>query len=112
MALETLLTSITNVGMLHYIILSALVFTIGMCGVFIHRQSIIGILLSIELMLLGVNICFVAASVHWQSITGQIFVIFILAVAAAEVALGLAILVLYFAQHREIGVGSVSEMRG
>ena len=80
----------------HYLILSALLFSIGIAGLFMNRKNVITILMSIELMLLSVNINFVAFANHLQELSGQIFSLIILSVAAAEVSIGLAILVLYF----------------
>ncbi len=95
-----------------YLIISAILFTLGICGIFINRKNIITILLSIELMLLAVNINFVAFSVALNDISGQIFVIFSLTVAAAEAAIGLAILVAYYRLRQTIEVEEVSSLRG
>ncbi len=92
----------------HYLVLSFLLFTIGMLGIILRRQNIIGILMSLEIMLLGLNIGFVASSAFWLNIVGQIFSIFILAIAAAEIALGLAILVIYFHYREDIAVGNLN----
>ena len=80
----------------HYLVVSSIVFTIGVVGVFLNRRNIIIVLMSIELMLLAVNINFVAFSWFLKDLTGQIFSLFVLTVAAAEAAVGLAILVVYF----------------
>ncbi|KJV68925.1 NADH-quinone oxidoreductase subunit NuoK [Candidatus Neoehrlichia procyonis] len=96
----------------HFLILAAILFTIGMCGIFINRKSIITILLSIELMLLAVNINFVAFSVYQGNILGQVFTIFILTVAAAESAVGLAIIVVYFRSCGNIDIDKVNTMKG
>lgn len=96
----------------HYLILSALIFTIGIFGVFLNRKNIIIILMSIELMLLAVNINFVAFSAFLQDLVGQVFSIFILTVAAAEAAIGLAILVVYFRNRSTIKIDDVSMMKG
>ncbi|GHM58537.1 MAG: NADH-quinone oxidoreductase subunit K [Candidatus Mesenet longicola] len=95
----------------HFLILAAILFTIGICGIFINRKSIINILLSIELMLLAVNINLVAFSVYMNDIAGQIFVMFILTVAAAESAVGLAILVVHYRNSGHIDVEDTSLMK-
>jgi NADH-quinone oxidoreductase subunit K len=96
----------------HFLILSTTVFLIGFLGIIINRKSIISILLSIELMLLAVSINFVAFSSYLNQITGQIFSIFILAIAAAESAIALAIIVLYFKNRNTINVKDINELRG
>lgn len=101
-----------NIGIIHYLILSSLLFTIGVCGIFLNRKNIITILMSIELILLSVNINFVAFSVKLGDLTGQIFAMFILTVAAAEAAIGLAILVIYFRNRGTIAVEDVNMMKG
>lgn len=101
-----------NIGLQHYLILAAALFTIGVFGIFLNRKNVIVILMSIELMLLAVNINFVAFSAHLQDLTGQIFTMFILTVAAAEAAIGLAILVVFFRNRGSIAVEDISEMKG
>lgn len=101
-----------DISLMHFLVLGALLFTIGVCGIFINRKSIITILMSIELMLLAVNINFVAFSTHLGDLAGQIFTIIILTVAAAEAAIGLAILVVFYRNKGSIDVEEVSEMRG
>lgn len=101
-----------NIGIFHYLVLSSLLFTIGVCGIFLNRKNIITILMSIELILLSVNINFVAFSVKLGDLTGQIFAIFILTVAAAEAAIGLAILVTFFRNRGTIAVEDVNMMKG
>lgn len=101
-----------SIGLTHYLVLSSLLFTIGICGIFLNRKNIITILMSIELILLAVNINFVAFSVHLNDLTGQIFAVFVLTVAAAEAAIGLAILVIYFRGRGSIAVEDVNLMRG
>lgn len=96
----------------HYLTVAAILFTIGVLGVFINRRNIIVILMSIELMLLAVNINFVAFSGFMHDLLGQVFVMFILTVAAAEAAIGLAILVVYFRNRGSIEVESATMMRG
>ena len=108
MSINTALT----IGLSHYLVVSALVFTIGVIGVFLNRRNVIVILMSIELMLLAVNINFVAFSAFLNDLLGQIFTIFILTVAAAEAAIGLAILVVYFRNRDTIKVDDISMMRG
>lgn len=103
---------ITEIDLEHYLIVAALLFTIGVFGLFMHRKSIINILMSIELMLLSININFVSFSAYLQDIVGQIFSIIILSVAAAEVSIGLAILVLYFRNKGSITIEEVNQMRG
>lgn len=96
----------------HYLILGATLFAIGVAGIFLNRKNVIVLLMSIELMLLAVNMNFVAFSFFLQDITGQIFVFFILTVAAAEAAIGLAILVALFRNRGTINVGDLDMMRG
>ena len=101
-----------EVGLIHYLILAAVIFTIGVSGIFLNRKNVIVILMSIELMLLAVNINFVAFSNHLHDLTGQVFTIFILTVAAAEAAVGLAILVVYFRNRGNISVNDINMMKG
>ncbi len=101
-----------NIGIFHYLTLSSLLFVLGICGIFLNRKNIITILMSIELMLLAVNINFVAFSVYLGDITGQIFAIFVLTVAAAEAAIGLAILVVFNRNRGSIAVEDINAMRG
>ena len=101
-----------SIGIFHYLVLSSLLFTIGICGIFLNRKNIITILMSIELILLSVNINFVAFSVELGDFTGQIFALFVLTVAAAEAAIGLAILVIYFRNRGSIAVEDVNLMKG
>lgn len=95
-----------------YLIVAAILFTIGVFGVFINRKNIITILMSIELMLLAVNINLVAFSSYLNDLTGQIFTMLILTVAAAEAAIGLAILVVYFRNRGSIAVDEMNSMKG
>jgi NADH-quinone oxidoreductase subunit K len=104
--------TMSNISLEHYLILSSLIFSIGVSGLFMNRKSVINILMSIELMLLSVNINFVAFSVYLNDLQGQIFSILILTIAAAETSIGLAILVLYFRNKGSIEVEDVSQMRG
>lgn len=102
----------TEVGIFNYLILSAIVFTIGICGIFLNRKNVIIILMSVELMLLSININFVVFSVYLQDLVGQIYSIFILTVAAAEVSIGLAILVTFFRNKNSIAVEDINELKG
>ncbi|MAI62812.1 MAG: NADH-quinone oxidoreductase subunit K [Micavibrio sp. TMED27] len=101
-----------EIGLAHYLTLAALIFTIGVFGMFLNRKNVIVILMSVELMLLAVNINFVAFSAYLNDVTGQIFTMFILTVAAAEAAIGLAILVVFFRNRGTIAVEDVSTMKG
>jgi NADH-quinone oxidoreductase subunit K len=105
-------SALLEIGIQHYLILGALLFTIGVFGMFLNRKNVIVILMSIELMLLAVNINFVAFSAFLGDLTGQIFTMFILTVAAAEAAIGLAILVVFFRNKGSIAVEDISEMKG
>lgn len=96
----------------HYLVLASILFVIGIFGVFLNKKNIIIILMSIELMLLSVNINFVAFSSYLNDIMGQIFSLLILTVAAAEAAIGLAILVIYFRIKGSISVDDINEMKG
>ncbi len=106
------MNSAVEIGLNHYLILSAIIFVIGVCGLFINKKSIITILMSIELMLLAVNINMVAFSTHLGDLTGQIFTLFILTVAAAEAAIGLAILVAFYRNRNTIHVEDINELKG
>lgn len=101
-----------EIGLLHFLILATILFTIGICGIFLNRKNIITLLMSIELMLLAVNINFVSFSAYLNDLFGQIFTIFILTVAAAEAAIGLAILVVYFRNRGDISVEDINVMKG
>ena len=96
----------------NYLIVGAILFSLSVAGIFINRKNIIILLMCIELMLLAVNINFIAFSHYLGDIAGQVFVFFILTVAAAEAAIGLAILVVLFRNRRTINVDDVSEMKG
>src|SRR5471032_3497212 len=100
------------IGLSNYLTVAAILFTIGVLGIFLNRKNIITILMSIELILLSVNINFVAFSVKLGDLTGQIFAMFVLTVAAAEAAIGLAILVIYFRNRGSIAVEDVNLMKG
>lgn len=101
-----------EITLAHYLLLSAVIFTLGVFGIFVNRKNVIVILMSIELILLSVNINMVAFSVYLQNITGQIFTLFILTVAAAEAAIGLAILVVFFRNRGSIQVEDINSMKG
>jgi NADH-quinone oxidoreductase subunit K len=101
-----------DIGLAHYLAVAAALFTIGVFGIFVNRKNIIIILMSIELVLLSVNINLVAFSSFLGNIEGQIFALFVLTVAAAEAAVGLAILVTYFRNRGNIAVEDINQMRG
>ncbi|MDT8363832.1 MAG: NADH-quinone oxidoreductase subunit NuoK [Nitrosomonas sp.] len=100
------------ISLSHYLVLGAILFAIGVVGIFLNRKNVIILLMSIELMLLAVNMNFVAFSYYLQDTAGQIFVFFILTVAAAEAAIGLAILVALFRNLRSINVDDLNELKG
>ncbi|WP_112308909.1 NADH-quinone oxidoreductase subunit NuoK [Pseudogemmobacter bohemicus] len=100
------------VGIEHYIMVAATLFVIGIFGLFLNRKNVIVILMSIELILLSANISFVAFSSFNDDLTGQIFTLFVLTVAAAEAAIGLAILVVFFRNRGTIDVEDVNVMKG
>jgi NADH-quinone oxidoreductase subunit K len=101
-----------NIGLSHYLAVAAILFTIGVFGIFVNRKNIIVILMSVELILLAVNINLVAFSVYLGNVVGQIFAMFVLTVAAAEAAVGLAILVTFFRNRGDIAVDDASVMKG
>jgi NADH-quinone oxidoreductase subunit K len=101
-----------EIGLTHYLTVAAILFTIGVAGIILNRKNIIIILMSVELILLSVNINFVAFSSYLGDLTGQVFSLFILTVAAAEAAIGLAILVTYFRNRGSIAVDDVNMMKG
>jgi len=101
-----------NLSVEHFLIVAAALFTLGVLGVFINRKNIIVILMAIEMMLLAVNLNFVAFSAQLHDLVGQVFVMFTLTVAAAEAAIGLAILVIYFRRLGNIEVAEASQMKG
>ncbi len=96
----------------HYLVLAGVLFVISIAGIFINRRNILILLMSIELMLLAVNINFIAFSSFLHDIGGQVFVFFILTVAAAEAAIGLAILVVIFRQRQSLEVDNLNELKG
>jgi NADH-quinone oxidoreductase subunit K len=101
-----------QIGLGHYLAVAAAMFTIGVFGIFLNRKNVIVILMSIELILLAVNLNFVAFSAYLHDLVGQVFALFVLTVAAAETAIGLAILVAYFRDRRSIAVEDVNLMKG
>lgn len=101
-----------EIPILYFLLLAAILFTIGVTGIFINRKSIITILLSVELMLLAVNINFVTFSAYLGDLAGQVFTIMILTVAAAEAAIGLAILVIFYRSRQSIMINDVNQLRG
>jgi NADH-quinone oxidoreductase subunit K len=101
-----------QIGLTNYLIVAAIVFTIGVVGIFLNRKNIIIIMMSIELILLAVNLNFVAFSSYLHDLVGQVFALFVLTVAAAEAAIGLAILVVYFRNRGTIEVEDVNLMKG
>ncbi len=100
------------IGLEHYLVVAAVLFVIGLFGIFLNRKNVIIILMSIELILLAVNINLVSFSVHLQDLVGQVFAMFVLTVAAAEAAIGLAILVCFFRNRKSISVDDVSLLKG
>jgi NADH-quinone oxidoreductase subunit K len=101
-----------TVGLAHYLTVAAILFTIGIFGIFLNRKNVIVILMSIELMLLAVNINFVAFSAQLSDLVGQVFALLVLTVAAGEAAIGLAILVVYFRNRGSIAVEDINLMKG
>ena len=101
-----------EIGLHHYLTVAAVLFTLGVFGIFLNRKNVIVILMSIELILLSVNINLVAFSTHLGDIVGQVFALLVLTVAAAEASIGLAILVVYFRNRGSIAVEDVNMMRG
>ena len=101
-----------NISIEHYLFLGAILFTIGVLGIFLNKKNIIVILMSIELLLLSVNINFIAFSSYLNDISGQVFAMFTLTIAASEAAIGLAILVVFFRNKSSIAVEDVNQMKG
>ena len=101
-----------TVGLEHYLVVAAILFTLGVFGIFLNRKNVIVILMSVELILLAVNINLVAFSTHLGDLKGQVFALFVLTVAAAEAAIGLAILVVYFRNRGTIAVEDINRMKG
>ena len=102
----------TEIGLEHYLILAAIIFTIGIVGIFLNRKNLIVILMCIELLLLAVNINLVSFSIFINDLSGQIFTLFILTVAAAEAAIGLAIIVVYYRNAGSIHVEDINTLKG
>ena len=100
------------IGLSHYLTVAAILFTLGVLGIFINRKNVIVILMSVELILLAVNLNLVAFSTHLNDVTGQVFALFVLTVAAAEAAIGLAILVVFFRNRGTIAVEDINVMKG
>lgn len=101
-----------DIGLAHYLIVGAILFVLGVFGIFMNRKNVIVILMSVELILLSVNLNLVAFSAQLGDLTGQIFAMFILTVAAAEAAIGLAIVVIYFRNRGSIEVEDISTLKG
>ncbi len=101
-----------EIGLGHYLTLGAIIFSLGMIGIFLNRKNVIVILMSIELILLAVNINLVSFSIYLEDLVGQIFTMLILTVAAAEAAIGLAIIVVYYRNKGSIRVEEINEMKG
>ena len=101
-----------EIGLSHYLTVAAILFTLGVMGIFLNRKNVIVIMMSIELMLLAVNINFVAFSSFLHDLVGQVFAMFILTVAAAEAAIGLAIVVVFFRNRGTIAVEEISQLKG
>ncbi|MGN6270471.1 MAG: NADH-quinone oxidoreductase subunit NuoK [Sphingomonas sp.] len=100
------------IGLTHYIVVAAILFVMGVLGIFLNRKNIIVILMAIELILLAVNLNLVAFSAYLHDLVGQVFAMFVLTVAAGEAAVGLAILVIYFRGRGTIAVDDVNRMKG
>jgi len=101
-----------EIGLAHYLTVAAILFTVGVFGIFLNRKNVIVILMAVELMLLAVNVNLVAFSAYLQDMVGQVFTLFILTVAAAEAAIGLAILVVFFRNRGSIAVEDINQMKG
>ncbi|PAX09321.1 NADH-quinone oxidoreductase subunit NuoK [Sphingomonas lenta] len=101
-----------SIGLIHYLVVAAILFTMGVLGIFLNRKNLIVILMAIELILLAVNINLVAFSAALNDLVGQVFAMFVLTVAAGEAAIGLAILVIYFRNRGDIAVEDASRMKG
>lgn len=101
-----------DIGIAHFLVVSAILFTLGVFGIFLNRRNVIIILMSIELILLSVTVNLVTFSSYLQDLTGQVFSMFILTVAAAEAAIGLAILVVFFRNKSSIAVEDISTLKG
>jgi NADH-quinone oxidoreductase subunit K len=104
--------AVMTIGLSHYLVVAAILFTLGIFGIFLNRKNVIVILMSIELILLAVNINLVAFSAHLGDLVGQVFALFVLTVAAAEAAIGLAILVVFYRNRGSIAVEDINLMKG
>ena len=104
--------SIFEIGLSHYLTVAAVLFTLGVFGIFLNRKNVIIILMSVELILLAVNINLVAFSIYLNDMAGQVFAMLVLTVAAAETAIGLAIIVVYFRNRGTIAVEDINVMKG
>ncbi len=105
-------TGVLTIGLSHYLTVSAILFTLGIFGIFLNRKNLIVIMMSIELMLLAVNINLVAFSSFLNDLVGQVFTMLVLTVAAAEAAIGLAIVVVFYRNRRSIEVEDINQMKG
>ena len=105
-------STVPLIGLSHYLTVAAILFTLGVLGIFLNRKNVIVILMSVELLLLAVNINLVAFSTHLGNLVGQVFALMVLTVAAAEAAIGLAILVVYFRNRGSIAVEDINMMKG
>ncbi|QGM99419.1 NADH-quinone oxidoreductase subunit NuoK [Methylocystis parvus] len=101
-----------TIGLTHYLVVAAILFTLGVAGIILNRKNIIVILMSVELILLSVNLNFVAFSQSLGDLVGQVFALFVLTVAAAEAAIGLAILVAFYRNRGTIAVEDINELKG
>jgi NADH-quinone oxidoreductase subunit K len=101
-----------TIGLTHYLVVAAILFTLGVAGIILNRKNIIVILMSVELILLSVNLNFVAFSQSLSDLTGQVFALFVLTVAAAEAAIGLAILVAFYRNRGTIAVEDINSLKG
>lgn len=105
-------SGVLHIGLGHYLTVSAILFTLGIFGIFLNRKNLIVILMSVELMLLAVNINLVAFSSFMNDLAGQVFTMLVLTVAAAEAAIGLAIVVVFYRNRRSIAVEDINVMKG
>jgi NADH-quinone oxidoreductase subunit K len=101
-----------DIGLNNYLILSGIVFTLGVAGIFFNRRSVLSLFMAIELILLAVNLNFVAFAAELHDLAGQVFAFFVLTVAAAETAIGLAILIIYYRSRSDITVDNASTLKG
>ena len=106
------MSNVPLIGLSHYLTVAAILFTLGVLGIFLNRKNVIVILMSVELLLLAVNINLVAFSTHLGNLVGQVFALMVLTVAAAEAAIGLAVLVTYYRNRGSIAVEDINAMKG